>query len=608
MEPGAGRQAAFAAAKVNGEIASAHVLTDKVTHFFVINKTGSRFTPSITRKASMKMTDNATSPHLLGLIAGSIRKNWDRPAIGDFRGKEMTYGQLAARIAELHILFRVAGLKKGDRIALCAKNSAEWAASFLGALTYGAVVVPILHEFHPDTVEHLVTHSEARLLISENAIVDNLDEERMPRLDGILTIPGFKLRLSRSTQLTQTVERLEEAVRKVYPEGVTPETVRYEEPDPQATALINYTSGSTGNSKGVMLSYANLASNVTFGLANIPFLRPGDGMVSMLPLAHMYGLVFEFIFPLCRGCHVIFLGRVPSPKVVLEAFAQVRPKLVITVPLVIEKIVKGKVFPQLKKQPVRFLLAVPGLRNIVYSKVRRQLLEAFGGQLHQLILGGAAMSADVEEFLRHIRFPFTVGYGMTECAPLVTYEWWETQRPHSCGRLVDGMEARVASSDPENVPGVLSVRGANVMKGYFKNEDATREALSEDGWLNTGDICTIDRDGYVYLRGRDKNMILGPSGQNIYPEEIEVILNNLPLVGESVVVDRDGKIVALVHPDYDEGRRLGMTDASIERRVEENLPALNKDLPGYSRVSRIEIHRDEFEKTPKHTIRRFIYK
>lgn len=554
------------------------------------------------------MTANSNSPHLIGLIADSIRSNWNRDAVGDFRGKTLTYAELARRIAELHLAFRVAGLKKGDRIALCAKNSAGWAAAFLGGLTYGAVVVPILHEFHPDTIEHLVTHSEARLLISEDAIADSLDEDHMTRLEGIVTLPDFKLRMSRSEQLTATMEHLGESFAKVYPDGLQPEMVRYVEPDPAATALINYTSGSTGNSKGVMLSYANLASNVTFGMANIPFLHPGDGMLSMLPLAHMYGLVFELIFPLCKGCHITFLGRVPSPKVLLDAFAQVKPQLVITVPLVIEKIVKGKVFPQLKKQPAKTLLAIPGLRNIVYSKVRRQLLGAFGGQLRQLILGGAAMSAEVEEFLRRIKFPFTIGYGMTECAPLVTYEWWETQRPHSCGRLVDGMEARVDSPDPVNVPGVLSVKGANVMQGYYKNEEATKEALSPDGWLNTGDICTIDKDGYVYIRGRDKNMILGPSGQNIYPEEIEVVLNNLPLVGESVVVDRDGKIVALVHPDYDEGHRLGMTDSSIEQRVMENLPALNKALPAYSRVSSFEIHRDEFAKTPKHSIRRFMYK
>jgi len=545
---------------------------------------------------------------LIAALAAAIRKNWDKAALSDFKGATLTNADLAERIARMHILFHTAGIKPGDKVALCAKNSSAWASAFLGALTYGAVVVPILHEFHPDNIEHLVDHSEAKLLFSEKGIVDNLDEEKMPMLQAIILLPDFTLEMSRNEMVTVTMENKDKSFAKVYPHGLTPDMVKYESPDPDTVALINYTSGSTGNSKGVMLTYANLWNNVKFGLDKIPFLHPGDGMVSMLPLAHMYGLVFEFIFPLCKGCHIMFLGRVPSPKIVLQAFAMVKPKLVITVPLVIEKIVKGKVFPQLEKPFVKFMLAIPGVRRMVYAKVRRQLLAAFGGKLEQLILGGAAMSSEVEDFLRAIRFPFTVGYGMTECAPLVTYEWWGSQRPHSCGRLVAGMEARVDSPDAVNVPGVLHVRGANVMKGYFKNPEATCEALSEDGWLNTGDICTIDKDGYVYLRGRDKNMILSPSGQNVYPEEIEVKLNNLPLVAESVVVDRGGRIVALVHPDYEQGRKLGMTDAAIDERVMENLPVLNKELPGYSRVSSFVIHHDEFEKTPKHSIRRFLYK
>ncbi len=546
---------------------------------------------------------------LINALAASLRENWEKPALSDFKGASFTNAEVARRIATMHILFRAAGVKPGDKVALCAKNSAEWATAFLGALTYGAVVVPILHEFHPDNIEHLVNHSEAKILFTEEHIVEHLDEARMPLLEGILLLPGLTPAMCRNEMLAVTLGHLDEAFAKIYPHGLTPSKVNYSTGRNETeTALINYTSGSTGNSKGVMLSYSNLWSNVKFGLDKIDFLHPGDGMLSMLPLAHMYGLVFEFIFPLCKGCHITFLGRVPSPKIVLQAFAQVKPQLVITVPLVIEKIVKGKVFPALQKPVAKVLLSIPGVRNLLYGKVRRQLITAFGGELKQLILGGAAMSDDVETFLRKIKFPFTIGYGMTECAPLVTYEWWATQRPHSCGRLVAGMEARVASPDPENVPGVLHVRGSNVMQGYFKNPEASAEALSPDGWLNTGDICTIDRDGYVYLRGRDKNMILGPSGQNIYPEEIEVKLNNLPLVGESVVVDRDGKIVALVHPDYDAGRKLGLTDAQIEERVKANLPELNKALPAYSRVSSFVIHHDEFEKTPKHSIRRFLYK
>lgn len=547
------------------------------------------------------------STNLLPAIAESIRKNWKLPALSDLNGTTLTYGALAARIGKMHLIFRAAGLKPGDKVALCARNSAHWAASFLGALSYGAVVVPLLHEFHPDAVEHLVNHCDATILITEKQIFDNLDEDKLGGLEAVLLIPGLLPQLCRSAKLKELLDNLDAEFERLYPSGFGPDDLQFTHVEPDRLALINYTSGSTGNPKGVMLSYANLWSNIRFGLGNISFLYPGDGMVSMLPLAHMYGLVFEFLFPLCCGCHITFLGRVPSPKIVLRAFAQVRPKLVITVPLVIEKIVKGKIFPRLEKPLMRVLLKIPGISRIILRKVRDQLLQAFGGQLEQLILGGAAMNAEVEDFLRRIRFPFTVGYGMTECAPLVTYCWWADQRPHSCGRMVDGMEARTDSQDPAKTPGVLSVRGANVMKGYYKNPDATAEVLGADGWLNTGDICTIDSDGYLYLRGRKKNMILSSSGQNVYPEEIEVRLNNLPLVGESVVVDRGGKIVALVHPDYEAGHKLGLTDTEIDARVMENLPVLNALLPAYARVSRFEIHADEFEKTPKHSIRRFLY-
>lgn len=548
------------------------------------------------------------STNIIPAIAESVRKNWHRQALSDFNGSTLTYGDLAAQVEKMHLIFEAAGLRPGDKVALCARNSAQWAASFVGALTYGAVVVPLLHEFHPDNVEHLVIHSDARILITEKHIFDTLDSAKFESLEAVLLIPGLLPQMCGNSALKLLLDNLDAEFAKRYPAGMSPGDINYSQPDAEATALINYTSGSTGNPKGVMLSYNNLWSNVRFGLANISFLHPGDGMVSMLPLAHMYGLVFEFLFPLCRGCHITFLGRVPSPKVVLQAFDSVKPKLVITVPLVMEKIVKTKVFPILERPLMRFLLKVPGVNALIYSKVRKQLLAAFGGSLQQLILGGAALSSDVEDFLRRIKFPFTVGYGMTECAPLVTYCWWEKQRPHSCGLMVDDMEAKVASDDPVRQPGVLSVRGANVMQGYYKNEEATAEVLSADGWLNTGDICTIDPDGYVYLRGRAKNMILSSSGQNVYPEEIEVKLNNLPLVAESVVVDRDGKIIALVHPDYEAAHKLGLTDDETDARVLENLPVLNAELPAYSRVSAFEIMREEFEKTPKHSIRRFIYK
>lgn len=545
---------------------------------------------------------------LIETISKSIAANWNRDALSDFHGKTFTYGELAARIARFHILYRAAGLKPGDRVAICARNSAEWAATFLGALTYGVVVVPLLHEFQPGNIVHLVAHSEARLLFTERSIADNLDMERMPDVEGVLLLGDLEVVADRDGKLQSAVDALDSMFTRIYPDGYKPEDIRYATPLSSDLALINYTSGSTGNSKGVMITYGNLWGNIGYALGQIDFLHPGDGMLSMLPLAHMYGLVFEFLFPLCKGCHITFLGRVPSPKVLLEAFAQVRPQLVITVPLVIEKIVRGKVFPILKKPVVKFLTSIPGIHQLIYARIRKQLVSALGGNLRQLILGGAPLTADVEEFLRKIKFPFTIGYGMTECAPLVTYEWWSTQRPHSCGRVVDGMQVRIDSPDPANVPGVLYLKGPNVMKGYFKNEEATREALSDDGWLNTGDICTMDRDGYLYIRGREKNMILGPSGQNIYPEEVEIVLNDLPLVGESIVVDRGGKLVALVHPDYEAARKLGLTEAQADEKVSALLPQLNKSLPSYARVSEIELHHDEFEKTPKHSIRRFIYK
>lgn len=545
---------------------------------------------------------------LIQAIADSIRKNTELPALTNFGGDTLTFAQLARRIAEIHILYKAIGIRQGDKVAVCARNSAAWAMTFLATMTYGAVPVPLLHEFHPDQIEHLTTHSESKLLFTEKSIADNLDVERLGCVEAVLLLDSCIPVFSRNDTLPQLVEKMPEAFARIYPGGFSPSDLHCADPDMDSMALINYTSGSSGNPKGVMLSYRNIWSNVKFALDNIDFLHPGDNMLSMLPLAHMYGLVFELLFPLCRGCHITFLGRVPSPKVLLQAFARTRPKLVITVPLVIEKIVKSRILPKLSTPLMKTLLAIPGIRGLIYSKVRRQLIEALGGDLRQLILGGAAVSDEVESLLRRIRFPFTIGYGMTECAPLITYEWWESQRPHSCGRLCSGMDARILSDDYHNVPGVLFVKGDNVMMGYYKNPEATEEALCPEGWLRTGDVCTMDKDGYLYIRGRDKNMILTSSGQNVYPEEIEAKLNNLPLVGESVVVERDGRIVALVHPDYEIGRQSGLTDAQTEEKVKSLLPELNSLLPSYSRVSSIELHRDEFEKTPKHSIRRFIYK
>ena len=553
------------------------------------------------------MMENRES--IITLIQSSIQKNWEYPALSDLHGASYQYRDVARKIAKLHLLFEHAGLKPGDKIALCGRNCAQWAMAFLASFTYGTVSVPILHEFKPDNIHNLVTHSDAKLLFVDTSIWENLEPDAMPALKGALNIADYSVILSRSKRLTEARNNLNRLFGERYPERFVPSDAVYRQPaDDNDMAIINYTSGSTGFSKGVVLSYHNLWSNVRFALDNIPYIKPGDGAICMLPLAHMFGLTIEMLHMLAHGAHIYFLTRTPSPRIIMDAFATVRPKLIITVPLIIEKIIKGRVFPLLDKPLMKVLLHIPVVDDRLLGKIRDKLTATFGGNLEQLIIGGAALNKDVETFLRRIHFPFTVGYGMTECAPLIAYAPWDAQRPGSCGRITDRMEARIDSPDPANIPGTLWVRGDNVMKGYYKNPKATAEALTPDGWLNTGDLCTRDADGYLYIRGRDKNMILGPSGQNIYPEEIEAKLNNLPLVGESIVLDRNGRIIALVHPNYEQGRIEGLTDQQTEKRVMDQLPVLNKELPGYSRVSAFEIHTDEFAKTPKHSIRRFLYK
>ncbi len=548
----------------------------------------------------------AVNESVTGMIEQSLKKNWEFEALSDFHGVSFQYRDVARKIAKLHILFEKSGLKRGDKIALCARNSAQWAVAFLGALTYGIVPVPILHDFKPDSIHHLVCHSEARLLFADEHTWDSIDPEQIPDVKAVFRLSDFSLYLSRSKRIDEARANLNKLFGERYPERFTPADVNYAKPDPDELAVINYTSGSTGFSKGVMITYRNLWSNLRFAIDNIPFFKPGDGALCMLPLAHMYGLTVEMLHTFVQGCHIYFLTRTPSPKIIMEAFSIVKPKLIITVPLIIEKIIKTKVFPMLDKPIMKLLLHVPFVDDKLLGKIKERLEATFGGQLRELIIGGAGLNADVEAFLRRIRFPFTVGYGMTECAPLITYAPWDAQRPGSCGRIVDRMECRVDSSDPANIPGTLWVRGENVMKGYYKNPEATAEVF-RDGWMNTGDICQIDPDGFLYIRGRDKSMILGPSGQNIYPEEIERKINNLPYVNESLVIDEHGKLVALVHPDYDAARQTGLTPEALDPMVEKSVIELNKELPGYSQISRVRIHHEEFEKTPKRSIKRFLY-
>lgn len=549
-------------------------------------------------------------PHatLCGYICQSIKDNWEMPALTDFEGVSYNYKDVGRKITKLHILFESAGLKKGDKVAICGKNSAQWAVAFLGTVTFGAVAVPILNEFKTDTIHHLVNHSEAKLLFTDQGIWENLDSELLGCVKGIFKLTDFSLFFSRNENLTDARLHLNELFGRRYPERFTSADFKIiEEENPDELVLINYTSGSTGFSKGVMLSYRNIWSNVQFTIDFLQQLQSGDGIVCMLPLAHMYGLSIELIHPFVKGCHIHFLTRVPSPKVIMDAFARVRPKIIISVPLIIEKIIKTKVFPLLDKPMMKILMHVPFIDEHLLSKIKQRLTETFGGNLHEIIIGGAALNKEVEEFLRRIGFPFTVGYGMTECGPLISYAPWQEARKGSCGRVVERMEARVASPDSNTGAGVIWVRGDNVMLGYFKNPEATADVIDKEGWLCTGDIGVIDQDNFIYLRGRDKNMILGPSGQNIYPEEIEQRLNNQPYVSESIVITEGGKLVALIYPDYDLIEKEGIDIQNLDLIMSENITGLNKELPAYSQIARHRLMSEEFEKTPKRSIKRYLY-
>lgn len=537
----------------------------------------------------------------------SVRKHWEMPALTDFKGATYLYKDVARKIEKIHIMFEAAGIKKGDKIALCGRNSANWAVAFLAVVSYGAVAVPILHDFKPDNVHHIVNHSGAKLLFAGDNVWENLNEHQMDALLAVINLVDFELLISRVAKIDEARAHLNELFGKKYPNRFTPVDVVYHEDQPEELMLINYTSGSTGFSKGVMLPYRSIGSNIRFCLENLEFLLPGDKTISMLPMAHMYGLAVEVLHPICKGCHIHFLTRTPSPKIIMDAFAEVKPKLIVAVPLIIEKIIKTRVFPLLEKPLVKLMLRVPYVDQQLLGKVKAKLFETFGGNLQEMIIGGAAMNKEVEQFLRRIEFPYTVGYGMTECGPLISYAPWQHTKATSCGRIVDRMEVRVDSSDPENMVGEIHVRGENVMLGYYNNEEATRAVFKEDGWMNTGDMGVVDKEGFIFLRGRSKNMILGASGQNIYPEEIEDQLNNMPFVNESIVIEQGGKLVALIYPDFENAEKEGISRDQIEAKMEENRLALNPALPAYSQISKVKIYFEEFEKTPKRSIKRYLY-
>lgn len=543
----------------------------------------------------------------IAFVEESIKKHWNLDALTDYKGATLQYKDVARKIEKLHILLAESGIKPGDKVAVCGRNSSHWGVAFLAILTYGAVAVPILHEFKADNIHNIVNHSEARLLFVGDVVWGSLNEAEMPLLEGIILMTDFTLLVCRSKQLEYAREHLNELFGKKFPRNFRREHVSYRRDNPEELAVINYTSGTTSFSKGVMLPYRSLWANTQFAF-DVLTLKPGDRIVSMLPMAHMYGLAFEFLYEVACGCHVFFLTRMPSPKIIFQAFADVKPHIVIAVPLIIEKIIKKNVLPKLETLKMKVLLKVPIINDKIKATVREQMIQGFGGNFYEVIIGGAAFNQEVEKLLKSIDFPYTVGYGMTECGPIICYEDWKRFKPGSCGKAAPRMEVRIDSPDPQNIVGEILTRGDNVMLGYYKNPEATAQILDADGWLHTGDLGVMDEEGNVTIKGRSKNMLLGPSGQNIYPEEIEEKLNNLPFVAECIVIQQnDNKLVALIYPDFEDAYSQGMSDSDIEAAMEENRTTLNAELPAYSQISRIKIYPEEFEKTPKKSIKRFLY-
>lgn len=546
---------------------------------------------------------------LNSLIEKSIIDNWNRDALTDFKGATLQYHDVARKIEKLHIMFENSGVQQGDKIALCGRNSACWAVAFLATLTYGAVAVPILHEFTAEQIHNIVNHSGAKLLFVGDVVATVIDATKMPDLEGIIYIPDYSLVVSRTEKLTYAREHLNEMFGKKFPKYFRQEHVHYRrETSGEEMALINYTSGTTGFSKGVMIPYRAMWSNYDFAMSVLgSTVKAGDSVISILPMAHMYGMAFEFFFEFLHGCHIYYLTRVPSPAIIAQAFSEVKPAVIIAVPLVIEKIIRKKVFPKIQNNRMRLLLNMPVLNRKVNQKICEQVKNAFGGRFYEIIIGGAAFNQEVEQFLKRIDFPYTVGYGATECAPIICYADYHDFVPGSCGKPVVHMEVRIDSEDPENVPGEILARGLNVMLGYYKNEEATRQTLDKDGWYHTGDLGTMDANGNVFIKGRSKNMLLSANGQNIYPEEIEDKLNSMALVNESIVIQQGDKLVGLVHPDYDEAKGMRLTNDDIVAVMEQNRQELNAEMPAYSKLSTIKIQEEEFEKTPKKSIKRYLY-
>lgn len=542
------------------------------------------------------------------LIEDSIKKNWDCPALSDYKGVTLYYRDVARRIEKIHIIFNTCGIKKGEKISICSRNQSNWGVVFLACLTYGAVPVPILHEFKPGNVHHIVNHSDSRVLFVGKIVWENLNEAEMPKLEAIIKIDDMSLLYSNAKKIDEARDNLNRMFGEKYPKSFSPKNISYyKESNGDEVAMINYTSGTSGFSKGVLIPYRALLSNVLFAKDVMPKLGTGSNVVSMLPTAHMYGLMFEFLFEMTVGAHVHFLTRVPSPKIIMEAFATVKPDIIISVPLVIEKIYKQKLLPILNKTSIKLLLKLPVIDQKIQEKIKAELVTTFGGKFQEIIIGGAAFNKEADEFFHTIGFPYTVGYGMTECAPIISYASWKEAKLFSCGKAALNMTIRIDSEDPENIPGEIQVTGPNVMLGYYKNEQATAESFTDDGWLKTGDMGIIDKDGFLFIKGRCKSMILGPSGQNIYPEEIESAINNIDYVVESLVIDEGGKLIALIYPDLETATAKGVSQDEVMKIIKEGVDAVNVDQPNYCKIADFRLVPEEFEKTPKRSIKRYMY-
>jgi long-chain acyl-CoA synthetase len=542
---------------------------------------------------------------LVGYIEQSIRQNWEIEALSNYKEKGFSYKEIAEKILKLHIFFKDAGIKEGNKIGLLGRNSANWCVIYLATVTYGAVIVPILPDFKPEDLTNLINHSDATLLFVDDKIYESLDTAKIPQIDGVISLDDFSMITAKNSDLKRKYLAIDEKYLKAYP-VLKSEDIKFSDITNEKLAVISYTGGTTGFSKGVMLSHNNLAANVRYAQTHMP-LKPGDPLVSFLPLAHTYGCAFEFLFPFTFGCHITILSKTPSPQIIVQAFKEIRPRLILSVPLVIEKIFKKQLLPVISKPHMKILLAIPGINNILHKKINEKLTETFGGRFNVICIGGAAFNPEAERFFRKIGFKFTVGYGMTECGPLISYTSWDTTKLGGSGKPVDTLEVTIDSNDPQNDMGEIILRGDNVMMGYYKNEKATREIIDEKGWMHTGDLGIMDKEGNIFIKGRSKSMLLGPSGKNIFPEEIEAVINNMDYIAESVVISEDNKLIALIYPDYEAIKKNNVSEEQLLAILEETRKAVNERVPDFMAVNKFRLHNEEFAKTPKRSIKRFLY-